>query len=142
MASTEISSRFGFHKLQFRSHGYLQVLSAQQGQVAQPLNAQSENENDIDPEFLAALPPDIPAEVLAQQHAQILHQSQELEGQPVKMDPASIIATFPTELREEVLLTSSDAVLANLTPALVAEATMLRERVANRYHGRVGNNNL
>ncbi|KAI7738652.1 LOW QUALITY PROTEIN: hypothetical protein M8C21_021949, partial [Ambrosia artemisiifolia] len=33
-----------------------------------------------------------------------------------------------------VLLTSSDAVLANLTPALVAEANMLRERFARRYN--------
>ncbi|MCL7039483.1 hypothetical protein MKW94_010086 [Papaver nudicaule] len=113
-----------------------EVLSAQQGQVAQPSNAQPESANDIDPEFLAALPPDIRAEVLAQQQAQRLHQSQELEGQPVEMDTVSIIATFPAELREEVLLTSSDAVLANLTPALVAEATMLRERVAHRYHSR------
>lgn len=34
----------------------------------------------------------------------------------------------------QVLLTSSDAILANLTPALVAEANMLRERFANRYN--------
>jgi E3 ubiquitin-protein ligase HUWE1 len=57
---------------------------------------------DIDPEFLAALPPEIQAEVLAQQRAQQLLQSQFLEGHPVDMDSASIIATFPAELREEV----------------------------------------
>ncbi|OMO50799.1 hypothetical protein CCACVL1_30240 [Corchorus capsularis] len=113
-----------------------EVLSAQQGQVAQPSNAEQQNSGDIDPEFLAALPPDIRAEVLAQQQAQRLQQSQELEGQPVEMDTVSIIATFPSDLREEVLLTSSDAILANLTPALVAEANMLRERFAHRYHNR------
>ncbi|XP_022728281.1 E3 ubiquitin-protein ligase UPL2-like [Durio zibethinus] len=113
-----------------------EVLSAQQGQVEQPSNAEQQNSGDIDPEFLAALPPDIRAEVLAQQQAQRLHQSQELEGQPVEMDTVSIIATFPSDLREEVLLTSSDAILANLTPALVAEANMLRERFAHRYHNR------
>ncbi|CAO2834572.1 unnamed protein product [Amaranthus hypochondriacus] len=113
-----------------------EVLSAQQGQVTQPVNAEQQNSGDIDPEFLAALPPDIRAEVLAQQQAQRVHQSQELEGQPVEMDTVSIIATFPSDLREEVLLTSSDAVLANLTPALVAEANMLRERFAHRYHSR------
>ncbi|XP_044510273.1 E3 ubiquitin-protein ligase UPL2-like isoform X2 [Mangifera indica] len=111
-----------------------EVLSAQQGQVAQPSNEQPQNAGDIDPEFLAALPPDIREEVLAQQQAQRLHQSQELEGQPVEMDTVSIIATFSSDLREEVLLTSSDAILANLTPALVAEANMLRERFAHRYH--------
>ncbi|GJU62696.1 hypothetical protein Tco_1244531 [Tanacetum coccineum] len=45
-----------------------------------------------------------------------------------------ITATVPLEIREEVLLTSSDAVLSNLTPALVAEANMLRDRFARRYN--------
>ncbi|KAI3760741.1 hypothetical protein L1987_51140 [Smallanthus sonchifolius] len=111
-----------------------EVLSGRQGPVAQPSNTEPQNDGEIDPEFLAALPPDIRAEVLAQQQAQGAHRSQELEGQPVEMDTVSIIATFPSELREEVLLTSSDAVLANLTPALVAEANMLRERFARRYN--------
>ncbi|XP_058072454.1 uncharacterized protein LOC131221267 [Magnolia sinica] len=35
-----------------------------------------------------------------------------------------------------VLLTSSDAILANLTPALVVEANMLHERFAHQYHNR------
>ena len=83
-----------------------EVLSAQQGQVAQPSNSEQQNNGDIDPEFLAALPPDIRAEVLAQQQAQRLHQSQELEGQPVEMDTVSIIATFPSDLREEVQMIS------------------------------------
>lgn len=111
-----------------------EVLSAQQGQATQPQNSEPQNGGDIDPEFLAALPSDIREEVLAQQRVQRLQQSQELEGQPVEMDTVSIIATFPSELREEVLLTSSDAILANLTPALVAEANMLRERFARRYN--------
>ncbi|KAK1323260.1 E3 ubiquitin-protein ligase UPL2 [Acorus calamus] len=114
-----------------------EVLSTQQRQATQPPIAQTQSEGDIDPEFLAALPPDIRTEVLAQQRAaQRGNQSHELEGQPVEMDTVSIIATFPSELREEVLLTSSDAILANLTPALVAEANMLRERFAHRYHSR------
>ncbi|CAI9266412.1 unnamed protein product [Lactuca saligna] len=113
-----------------------EVLSGRQGPVAPqpPATSEPPNDGDIDPEFLAALPPDIRAEVLAQQQAQGAHRAQELEGQPVEMDTVSIIATFPSELREEVLLTSSDAVLANLTPALVAEANMLRERFARRYN--------
>ncbi|KAL9666925.1 hypothetical protein QQ045_001269 [Rhodiola kirilowii] len=113
-----------------------EVLSAQQNQTPQPSNTEQPNTEEIDPEFLAALPPDIRAEVLAQQQTQRLNQSQELEGQPLEMDTVSIIATFPSDIREEVLLTSSDAILANLTPALVAEANMLRERFAHRYHNR------
>ncbi|WOL17494.1 E3 ubiquitin-protein ligase [Canna indica] len=92
---------------------------------------------EIDPEFLAALPPDIQAEVLAQQQVQRNALLQQAEGQPVEMDNASIIATFPPELREEVLLTSPEAVLSRLPPALVAEAQMLRDRRNNnRYHYR------
>lgn len=111
-----------------------EVLNSRQNQVAQPSGDQSQADGEIDPEFLAALPPDIREEVLAQQRAQRQNQSQELEGQPVEMDAVSIIATFPSEIREEVLLTSPDTLLATLTPALVAEANMLRERFAHRYH--------
>ncbi|AQK40066.1 E3 ubiquitin-protein ligase UPL1 [Zea mays] len=112
-----------------------EVLSSRQNQVTQTSNDQPQDDGDIDPEFLAALPPDIREEVLAQQRTQRMQQqSQELEGQPVEMDAVSIIATFPSEIREEVLLTSPDTLLATLTPALVAEANMLRERFAHRYH--------
>ncbi|GJX83006.1 E3 ubiquitin protein ligase UPL1-like protein [Tanacetum coccineum] len=67
------------------------------GVVVGPLSEQNtsiaQDAEEIDPEFLAALPPDIQAEVLAQQRAQrVAHQA---EGQPVDMDNASIIATFP-----------------------------------------------
>lgn len=79
-----------------------EVLSVQPSEAAQPQNPEPQNNGDIDPEFLAALPPDIREEVLAQQRAQRLHQSQELEGQPVEMDTVSIIATFPSDIREEV----------------------------------------
>nr|XP_010929754.2 LOW QUALITY PROTEIN: E3 ubiquitin-protein ligase UPL2-like [Elaeis guineensis] len=111
-----------------------EVLSSRQNQVAQPSSERSQTDGEIDPEFLAALPPDIREEVLAQQRAQRLQQSQELEGQPVEMDAVSIIATFPSEIREEVLITSPDTLLATLTPALVAEANMLRERFAHRHY--------
>lgn len=79
-----------------------EVLSVQPSEATQPQNPEPQNNGDIDPEFLAALPPDIREEVLAQQRAQRLHQSQELEGQPVEMDTVSIIATFPSDIREEV----------------------------------------
>ncbi|WOL02486.1 E3 ubiquitin-protein ligase [Canna indica] len=111
-----------------------EVLSSRQNQVAQTSNEQPQTDGDIDPEFLAALPPDIREEVLAQQRAQRRQESQQLEGQPVEMDAVSIIATLPSDVREEVLLTSPDTLLATLTPALVAEANMLRERFAHRHH--------
>ena len=80
-----------------------EVLASQQTRAVRPPNpAPPAPPEEIDPEFLAALPPDIQAEVLAQQRAQRAVIAQTIEGQPVDMDSASIIATFPAELREEV----------------------------------------
>ncbi|KAL7249065.1 hypothetical protein ACSBR1_011264 [Camellia fascicularis] len=111
-----------------------EVLASQQAQSAQAPTYAPPSAEDIDPEFLAALPPEIQAEVLAQQQAQRI--VQQAEGQPVDMDNASIIATFPADLREEVLLTSSDAVLSALPSPLLAEAQMLRDRAMSHYQAR------
>nr|GFA76498.1 E3 ubiquitin-protein ligase UPL2-like [Tanacetum cinerariifolium] len=40
-----------------------EVVSGRQGQVAQPPNIKPQNDGDIDPEFLALLPPAIRADV-------------------------------------------------------------------------------
>ena len=144
----------------------------------------------IDPSFLAALPPDMQAEVVHQQTREVRRHWQEHaqrareaataaaraaaanDGMPdparvqaardtqvaaanaemmaecvgaampsagagaaadADMDAASVIATFPEELRQEVLLSADAATLAALTPALQAEAAALRERHAARY---------
>ncbi|KAL6999108.1 E3 ubiquitin-protein ligase upl1 [Sarracenia purpurea var. burkii] len=111
-----------------------EVLASQQVQSVQARTYAPPSAEDIDPEFLAALPPDIQAEVLAQQRARRV--AQQAEGQPVDMDNASIIATFPADLREEVLLTSSEAVLSALPSPLLAEAQMLRDRAMSHYQAR------
>ncbi|GAA0160727.1 ubiquitin-protein ligase [Lithospermum erythrorhizon] len=111
-----------------------EVLASQRPQSVPTPSYTPPRAEDIDPEFLAALPPDIQAEVLAQQRAQRI--VQQTEGQPVDMDNASIIATFPAELREEVLLTSSEAVLSALPSPLLAEAQMLRDRAMSHYQAR------
>ncbi|CAL5213878.1 unnamed protein product [Lathyrus oleraceus] len=111
-----------------------EVLASQQAQSIQPSVYAPPSGEDIDPEFLAALPPDIQAEVLAQQRAQRV--AQQAEGHPVDMDNASIIATFPADLREEVLLTSSEAVLSALPAPLLAEAQILRDRAMSHYQAR------
>ncbi|XP_058209928.1 E3 ubiquitin-protein ligase UPL1-like isoform X2 [Rhododendron vialii] len=111
-----------------------EVLASQQAQSAPNPTYAPPSAEDIDPEFLAALPPEIQAEVLAQQRAQRV--AQLAEGQPVEMDNASIIATLPADLREEVLLTSSEAVLSALPSTLLAEAQMLRDRAMSHYQAR------
>ncbi|GFY84962.1 LOW protein: E3 ubiquitin ligase-like protein [Actinidia rufa] len=102
-----------------------EVLASQQAQSAQVPTYALPSADDIDPEFLAALPPEIQAEVLAQQRAQRV--AQQAEGQPVDMDNASIIATFPADLREEMQFCQ------HCPSPLLAEAQMLRDRVMSHY---------
>ncbi|GJV76614.1 E3 ubiquitin protein ligase UPL1-like protein [Tanacetum coccineum] len=113
------------------------VLASQQAQsVPDPVSAPAPTPvpsaaEEINPEFLAAIPLDIQAQVLAQQRAQrVAHQAQ---GQPIDMDNASIIATFLADLHKEVLLTSSEAVLSALPSLLLAEAQMIRDISMSHY---------
>ncbi|KAA6422593.1 MAG: ubiquitin- UPL1 [Trebouxia sp. A1-2] len=54
-------------------------------------------------------------------------------GAGSEMDLATILATFPPDVREEVLLTSEEDVINSLPPALLAEAQQLRQRVMQHY---------
>eukprot|EP00743_Colponemidia_sp_Colp-15_P003757 GILK01004053.1.p1 GENE.GILK01004053.1~~GILK01004053.1.p1 ORF type:complete len:1970 (+),score=455.64 GILK01004053.1:306-6215(+) len=101
----------------------------------------------ISQEFLDALPPDIRAEVLAQERllngrnasaaAAASSSSPSVSAHAQDMDNASFIATLSPELREEVLMTSSDEFLASLPPELVAEAMLMRERMMQQYSRRM-----
>ncbi|CAI9280658.1 unnamed protein product [Lactuca saligna] len=88
----------------------------------------------IDPAFLDTLPEELRDEVLSGRQGLVAPQP------PATIEPQNdgdidpeFLAALPPDIR--VLLTSSDAVLANLTPALVAKVNMLRERFARRYIG-------
>ena len=81
---------------------------------------------DLDPEFLSALPPELQAEVMAQSRAA----ARAPPSRPAQPDNASIVASFPRELREEVFLTADDAFIASLPPSLRAEAEAARRRAA------------
>lgn len=130
----------------------------------------------LDPEFLAALPPDIRAELIAQQRAEQRRQAairqREAEaaarqaaaaqaaaapaaaaaaggeggaaaagaaeggeagaaggaGGPDDTDLATLLASFPPDVREDVLLTADEATLASLPAAVREEARVLRQR--------------
>lgn len=94
----------------------------------------------IDPEFLAALPPDIRAEVLEQQRRErrlteaagtSAPQAQIVPAGPTPQEPAdagdmvALLASFPPDVREEALLTTD---LEALPQALRQEALELRNR--------------
>ncbi|GFZ19397.1 hypothetical protein Acr_28g0001020 [Actinidia rufa] len=87
----------------------------------------------VDPAFLDLLPEKLHAEVLSAQQGQVAQPSNAESQNGGDIDP-EFLAALPPDIREEVLLTSSHDMLANLTPALGAEANMLLERFANHYN--------
>lgn len=44
------------------------------------------------------------------------------EGGPQELDLATTLASFPPEVRDEVLMTADEEMLAQLPPAILAEA--------------------
>ncbi|EDQ90912.1 uncharacterized protein MONBRDRAFT_6887, partial [Monosiga brevicollis MX1] len=97
--------------------------------------------NCCNPEFLAALPPDLQREVLAQERQALERMRREQQANeggneaaagsehsgPAEMDMASMIASLDDNLRREVLLEHSndEAFLSQLPPALAQEAASL-----------------
>ncbi|KAG8786740.1 hypothetical protein FRC15_010808 [Serendipita sp. 397] len=85
-------------------------------------------EVEMDTDFLSALPADIREDVL--RHHTLTQLATAVGA--VDMDPASVLATFPEELRQTVLLEQDDAVLESMPSAVLAEATALRQRLTRR----------
>lgn len=88
----------------------------------QALSEESKNDifNNVDEEFLQAIPEDIREELLS------------LNNPRDEIDNMTFIASLTPELRREVLMTASEELLGSLAPDIVAEARVLQERVAGR----------
>ncbi|XP_063952392.1 E3 ubiquitin-protein ligase HUWE1-like isoform X2 [Lytechinus pictus] len=89
--------------------------------------------SQVNPEFLAALPPHIQEEVLAQERAEQQRHTlaaQSSTSAPVipaePVDPAAFIQNLPPGLRQTVLADMDDSVLAVLPADIAAEAQALR----------------
>lgn len=91
----------------------------------------SSNANEISPEFLAALPPGIQEEVIAQHSNEQRNAASSNPDSPV--DPTDFIQTLPLQLRRQVLTDLDDSLLALLPNYLVNEAQMLREELEARH---------
>ncbi|RWS28597.1 E3 ubiquitin-protein ligase HUWE1-like protein, partial [Leptotrombidium deliense] len=89
--------------------------------------------NEVNPEFLAALPPNIQEEVLAQQRAEQQRLQAENSNPDTPVDPASFISTLPPGLRRQVLADMDDSLLALLPGDLAAEAQSLRLELETRH---------
>ena len=115
-----------------------QRVSANSGQSTSNLNqpqASSSNStfNEVSPEFLAALPPNIQEEVLAQQRAEQQRLQAQTSNPDAPVDPGNFIQTLPPGLRRQVLADIDDSLLALLPVDLASEAHNLRQELEARH---------
>lgn len=100
-----------------------------------------QGQGEVFQEFLDALPDDIRMEIVQQERQERRRAERDAarrqaaaSGQSViaqEMDTASILATFPPDLRETVLLEHGDQLMDQLPPDMAAQA----RRLAERMHG-------
>ena len=88
--------------------------------------------NEVNPEFLAALPPNIQEEVLAQQRAEQQRLQAQTSNPDAPVDPGNFIQTLPPSLRRQVLADIDDSLLALLPVDLASEAHNLRQELEAR----------
>lgn len=87
---------------------------------------------EINAEFLAALPPNIQEEVLAQQRLERERQAAATANPDAPVDPANFIQTLPPSLRRQVLADMDDSQIALLPGDLATEAQSLRNELETR----------
>ena len=118
-------------------HLRLQRIQQQRTAVNVPTTqASSSNTNtftEVNPEFLAALPPNIQEEVLAQQRAEQQRIAAQNANPETPVDAGSFIGTLPPSLRRQVLADMDDSQLALLPPDVATEAQALRQELEARH---------
>ncbi|CAL4126406.1 unnamed protein product, partial [Meganyctiphanes norvegica] len=90
------------------------------------------NVGEVNPEFLAALPPNIQEEVLAQQRLEQQRQQSTRSNPDDPMDPVSFLQTLPPSLRQTILADLEESQFASLPPELAQEAQTLRRQREER----------
>jgi hypothetical protein len=89
----------------------------------------------------SALPEEMRQEIIEQerQQQQRMRQESEAAADPSNaedMDNANFLASLAPDLRQEILLTADEDFLRSLPPEILAEANILRERVAAQHRSR------
>ncbi|KAJ6222788.1 hypothetical protein RDWZM_001333 [Blomia tropicalis] len=113
-----------------------QVLQSQQSQsgVAAVASASAATSfAEVNPEFLAALPPNIQEEVLAQQRAEQQRLASQNTNPDAPVDPDSFFRSLPPSLRRQVLADLDDSQLRLLPNEFANEARTLRQEYEVRH---------
>lgn len=88
--------------------------------------------SEVNPEFLAALPPNIQEEVLAQQRMEQRRQAAIAANPEDPVDPAEFFQNLQPSLRQQILADMEDSQISVLPPELAAEAQNLRRELESR----------
>lgn len=88
--------------------------------------------SEVNPEFLAALPPNIQEEVLAQQRMEQRRQAAAATNPEDPVDPAEFFQNLQPSLRQQILADMEDSQISVLPPELAAEAQNLRRELETR----------
>ncbi|KAK3344396.1 hypothetical protein B0T25DRAFT_326327 [Lasiosphaeria hispida] len=122
---------------EFREEVIAQTVSTRRSQAREQALTEGEN-TEVFQEFLEALPNELRMEIVQQERQERRRRERDEQrrqqaaaGQDAAaadMDPASILLTFPPELRTQVLIDQGDDLMEHLPPELAAEARALAQR--------------
>ncbi|KAK8108033.1 uncharacterized protein PG998_010046 [Apiospora kogelbergensis] len=125
---------------EFREEVIAQTISQRRSAAREDAPRRQGEPGEVFQEFLDALPEDLRQEIVQQERAEQRRRDRDearrqnaapgLEAAPQDMDPASILMTFPQDLREQVLMEQGADIMDSLPPDLAAEARRLV-----RHHG-------
>lgn len=114
--------------------------SASAAAADNPPAGAGEQQGEVYQEFLDALPEELRMEIQQQERQERRRIEREnarrqaaASGQAQDMDTASILASFPADLRDTVLLEQGDQLMDQLPPEMAAQARALAERVRGSF---------
>lgn len=120
---------------EFREEVIAQAISTRRSEAREETNG---NSTEAFQEFLDALPEELRMEIAQQERQEQRRRAREennrqasaATGQAVvpEMDTASILLTFPPELRQQVLMDQGEELMDQLTPEMAAQARALAQQ--------------
>ncbi|KAL7799741.1 hypothetical protein V8C37DRAFT_89902 [Trichoderma ceciliae] len=129
---------------EFREEVIAQTVSERRSQARE--EAASGETTEVFQEFLDALPEELRLEIAQQErqeqrrrHREDSRRQAAAEGQdaiPADMDPASILLTFPPELREQALIDQGEDIMGQLPPDMAAQVRALTQHRPPVVHQR------
>ncbi|TEA13757.1 E3 ubiquitin-protein ligase TOM1-like [Colletotrichum sidae] len=129
---------------EFRAEVIAQTVSTRRSQARE--DAATGEQGEVFQEFLDALPAELRLEIVQQERQDARRRERDEQrrqvtnaGQDqiaVDMDPASILLTFPPELRQQVLMDQGEDIMDHLPPEMAAQARLLAQQVHPAAAGR------